>query len=73
MRGFGRGEFPVRIARTGVPGERPNVVDLHDFVWASIDHRPGLVACRGDHLGLSIIAYQYRPQTTAELCSPHHP
>src|SRR5580692_1648747 len=51
LRGFGRGEFPVRIAGTGVAGERPNVVDLHDFVWASIDHRPGLVACRGDQLG----------------------
>src|SRR6185312_17121616 len=47
---FGGDKLPVRIARAGVAGEGPDVLDLGHGFRIAVDHRTGLVSGRRNKL-----------------------
>src|SRR3569833_4246612 len=52
MPGFGRDQFPVRVARRHIARERPHIGDVGDTLGAAVDAVAVLVARRGDELGV---------------------
>jgi hypothetical protein len=52
MLGFGRNQFPVRVARRHIAREGPHVGDIGDAIGAAVDDVAVAIAGGGDELGL---------------------
>src|SRR3569832_289149 len=59
VRATSANQLPVRIARTRVAGECPDIGDIRDLVRVAVDNGAGLVAGDRDHL---------RDKANGELC-----